>query len=181
MLSYKCVMKYRNILKFFIFFIILLSFFTCSRKEKFKETNKKRTEVRTERAKYIKIYNVNYTVKKGQKYYWLTVTFYANNSSDKTIYWFKVLVNVFSKGRLTHSIVYTPNYYKGKNTNIKYYHTLAPDQTGQFKIILGSSYKIKEKPDYVKVVTFDAGDNLDIFKNIRVNPDKYFIPYTPGD
>ena len=167
--------------KFITLFFIFLLLISCSRQGKFEETNKKRTATRTERAKYINIFNVNYTAKKGKKYYYLIITFFANNTTNKTIYWFQVLVNICSQGRLTHSIIETPNYYKGKNTNIKYYHTLAPGQTGQFKIILGESYKIKNSPDYVKIVPFDASDNLKIFKKIRVNPDKYFIPYTPGD
>jgi hypothetical protein len=165
-----------------LLFVFLLLFIVCGcREKKFKEVDKKRTEERTRRIKYINVYNVNYnSVKKGE-FYNVIVDFYANNVSEKKVYWFQVLVNIYSKGKLTHSVLYTPNYYEKKGTNVKYYRILAQGQTGKFRIVLASSYKIKEPPDLVRLEVFDVGDNIDIFKKIRVNPDKYFIPYSPGD
>ena len=171
-------MKKYFLILFSLFFILNL---TACREKKFREVDKKRTEQRIERIKYINIYNVNYTSRKTGKFYTVFVELYANNISNKNIYWFQVLVNIFSKGKLTHSIIYTPNYYKKRGSDIKYYRILAPKQSGKFKIILGNSYKIESAPDLVKLEVFDVGDNIDIFKKIRVNPKKYFIPYSPGD
>ncbi len=163
-----------------ISFLLILNLTAC-REKKFRDVDKKRTEQREKRIKYINVYNVNYTSRKTGKFYTVFIDLYANNVSKKNIYWFQVLVNIFSKGKLTHSIIYTPNYYVKKGSNIKYYRILSPGQTGKFKIILGSSYKIASSPDLVRVEVFDVGDNIDIFKKIRVNPKKYFIPYSPGD
>ena len=170
----------RLFLLIFIFLTAITCFSSC-RGKKFQDVDKKHNEERTSKIGYINIYNVNFNTSQGKKYFIVDINFYANNKSDKTVYWFQVLIDIYSGGKLTHSIIYTPNYYKGKNTDIKYYHTLAPGQTGQFRVILGENYKIKNNPDYVKVNTFAVGDNINIFKKIRVNPDKYFIPYIPGE
>ena len=159
---------------------LITSFYGC-REKKFREVDKKRTEQREKRIKYINVYNVNYTSSKAGEFYNIFVDFYANNVSNKKIYWFQVLVNIYSGGKLTHSILYTPNYYEKKGSNVKYYRVLSPGQTGKFKIVLSGSYKIKNPPDLIRLEVFDVGDNIDIFKKIRVNPKRYFIPYSPGD
>ncbi len=172
-------MKKEVLLIWFIIFFCLNLIFSCkSRNERFKEVNKKTIETKAEKLKYLKITNTNYTVKKGHVNYILDATIQVTNVSNKKIYWFKVLVNIFANGRLTHSIIYTPNYYPGKDGKM-YYRILEPKQTGIFRILLGEQYNIKEKPNNVVITLFEVGDNLDIFKKIRVNPKKYFIPYTP--
>ena len=60
-----------------------------------------------------------------------------------------------------------------------YYRILLPKQTGIFRIILGEQYNIKSQPNNVNITLFEVGDSIEIFKKIRVNPEKYFIPYTP--
>ena len=170
--------------KIFLLIFIFLTAITCfssCRGKKFQDVDKKHTEKRTSKIGYINIYNVNFNTSQGKKYFIVDINFYANNKSKNTVYWFQVLIDIYSGGKLTHSIIYTANYYKGKNTDIKYYHTLAPGQTGQFRIILGENYKISAIPEYVKVTTFAVSDNLDTFKKTRANPNKYFIPYIPGD
>ena len=169
--------------KLIIMILIILCILpaTACRQKKFKEVNHKRTAERERRINYVEVYNVDFDSQKIGNGYNLYITFYVKNKSDKKIYWFQVLINIYSKGELTHSIIYTPNYYKRKGSDISYYRVLSPGQVAKMKIVLGSSYKIIKKPDIVKLIVFDAGDNIDIFKKIRVNPDKYFILYTPGD
>ena len=167
--------------RLFILVIVtfLVFFVSCNtRKEKFQKVNKETIENKQEKLKYLKITNTNYTVKKGKKNYILDATIQVTNVSNKKIYWFKVLVNIYSNGKLTHSIIYTPNYYPAKDGKM-YYRILSPRQTGLFRIILGEQYNIKTEPNNVVITLFEVGDNIDIFKKIRVNPKKYFIPYTP--
>ena len=161
--------------------ILSLAFFIFScdtRTKKFQEVNSKTTEAKQKKLKYLKITNTDYKATRGAKNYILDATITVTNVSDRKIYWFKVLINIFSNGKLTHSIIYTPNYYPGKDGKM-YYRVLLPKQTGIFRIILGEQYNIKENPSSVVINLFEVGDNIDIFKKIRVNPEKYFIPYTP--
>ncbi|GEM_PF-6362581 len=165
-----------------IFLIFILTFFTTScRDEKLKNIALQHNQDRAEKSKYLQIYNVTHESFKGKENYILKVNFYVNNSSDKTIYWFQVNLDVFSGGVLTHSIIHTPNYYSRKNSTIKYYHTLAPKQTGHFQITLEENYKILSPPDKINITVYEVGDNIDVFKKIRVNPDKYFTPYIEGE
>ncbi len=161
-----------------VLLICLIPLVSCDRTKKFQEVNKKTTESRTEKLKYLEIYNTDYQVRKGRHAYIVDATITVVNKSNKKIYWFKVLVNIYCNGRLTHSIIYTPNYYPGKDGKM-YYRVLYPNQTGIFRIILGEQYNIRQKPSSIVVRMYEVGDNLDIFKKIRVNPDKYFIPYKP--
>ena len=166
------ILKYANI-------VVFINLFTaCDRTKKFKEVDKKTNKSRTEKLKYLEIYSTDYQVKKGKSNFIVDVTITVTNKSNKKIFWFKVLVNIYSNGQLTHSIIYTPNYYPAKDGKM-YYRVLAPKQTGIFTFTLGEQYNIKEKPTNVVVTLYEIGDNLDIFKKIRVNPKKYFIPYTP--
>ena len=166
------------ILLIFLYCIILFLYSCNARHKKFKEVNKKTTKTKLEKLKYLKLISSNYEIKKGRKNYIVIATIQVTNVSNKKIYWFKVLVNIFANGKLTHAIVYTPNYYPGKDGKM-YYRILFPKQTGIFKIILGEQYNISEKPNNVIVNLYEVGDSIKIFKKIRVNPEKYFIPYTP--
>ena len=169
----------RKLLILLMFLTITFILYSCnSRHKKFKEVNKKTTETKLEKLKYLKLISSNYEVKKGGKNYIVIATIQVTNVSNKKIYWFKVLVNIFANGKLTHAIVYTPNYYPGKDGKM-YYRILFPKQTGIFKIVLGEQYNISEKPNNVIINLYEVGDSIEIFKKIRVNPKKYFIPYTP--
>ncbi len=169
----------KRLLIFIIGVIFIFLFLSCeTRKERFEKVDKQTIETKQKKLKFLKIVDTNFKVKKGKKNYIVDATIQVTNVSNKKIYWFKVLVNIFSNGKLTHSIIYTPNYYPGKDGKM-YYRILLPKQTGVFRIILGEQYNISFEPNNVVITLYEVGDNLDIFKKIRVNPKKYFIPYTP--
>ena len=160
------------------FFLLVFMLLSCDRTKSFQEVNKKTSENRIKKLSYLEIYDSHYTVKKGTKFYIVDATITVINKSNKNIYWFKVLVNIYENGKITHAIVVTPNYYMEKDGK-NYYHYLAPKQTGVFRIHLGETYGIKSYPNSVTFSIFEVGDSVDIIKKVRDNPKKYFIPYRP--
>ncbi len=164
--------------KIFLLCLITFLFVSCDRTKKIREINKQTTEEKLKKVKYLEIYASHYDVKKGSNGYIIDATINVANKTNKKIYWFKVLVNIYENGKLTHSIVYTPNYYMEKDGK-NYYHVLGPKQNGIFRIYIGDNYNIKNYPTNVTFSIFEVGDSIEIFKKVRANPKKYFIPYTP--